>query len=164
MDHPGSESSTKQSTSLCSPAILCETSGAFTHAPLKYPRHFRILHLTSSLREESDDWKDQVLHGTLVETSLDDIPLYLALSYAWGDPSPSDVILIDERESKITQSCGSALRRMLKGKSEIMIWVDAICINQAGMCIVTFEFIALMRISRRHPGGPRKKRTGCFNG
>jgi hypothetical protein len=99
-----------------------------------------------------------------VETSLDDDPLYFALSYVWGDPSPRDVILIDERELKITQSCGAALRRMLNGKSEIMIWVDAICINQAGMCTMTFEFIALMKISRRHPGTPRKKHTGGFDG
>lgn len=105
-----------------------------------------------------------MLDGTLVDNSLDDVPLYLALSYAWGDPSLSDVILIDKQELKITQSSGAALRRMLKDKSEIMIWIDAICINQAGMCIVTFEFMTLMNISRRHPGDPRKKRTGGFNG
>jgi hypothetical protein len=140
------------------------TSATFIHAPLNHPRNFRILHLKNSLRGDSEEWKDQVLHGTLVENSLDDVPLYLALSYAWGDPSLSDVILIDERELKITQSCGAALRRMLKGNSEIMIWVDAICINQAGMCTVTMEFIALMKTSRRYSGSPRKKRTGCFNG
>ena len=160
--HP--ESSAQQSLPPRLPSTSYETSATFTHAPLNHPRNFRILHLKNSLRGDSEEWKDQVLHGTLVENSLDDVPLYLALSYAWGDPSLSDAILIDERELKITQSCGAALRRMLRGKSRIMIWVDAICINQAGMCTVTIEFITLMNISRRYQGGPRKKRTGCFNG
>jgi hypothetical protein len=75
-----------------------------------------------------------VLRGTLVETSLDDVPEYFALSYTWGDPTLSDVILIDERALKITRSCAAALRRMLKGKSGRTIWVDSICINQASMC------------------------------
>lgn len=122
--------------------------GTFTHAPLNRSCNFRILHLTSSFCGKSRTWQNQVLHGTLVETSLDDVPQYFALSYVWGDLSPRDVILIDERELEITQSCGAALRRMLKGKSEILIWVDAICINQAGMCTVTFQFIALIKISR----------------
>jgi hypothetical protein len=75
-----------------------------------------------------------VLRGTLVEASLDHVPEYFALSYTWGDSSLSDVIFIDGRALKITQTCATALRRMLKGKFKRTIWVDSICINQASMC------------------------------
>jgi hypothetical protein len=105
----------------------------FTYAPLNHPRHFRILHLKRIVFQGSGDWKDTVLSGTLVETSLDNVPEYFALSYTWGDSTLCDYILIDGRVLKITRSCATALRRMLKGKLERVIWVDSICINQARM-------------------------------
>jgi hypothetical protein len=135
MGHPHSESSAHGSTSPCSPSTPYDSCATFAYAPLNHPRHFRLLHLTSPWCEQPADWKDTVLRGTLVETSLDNVPEYFALSYTWGDPSLSDVILIDERALKITQSCAAALRRMVKGESKKTIWVDFICINQAGMCV-----------------------------
>jgi hypothetical protein len=136
--HSHSESSPHQDATSHSPPTPCNPCAAFTYAPLNHPRHFRLLHLTSPWRERPADWKHAVLRGTLVETSLDDVPEYFALSYTWGDSSLSDVILINERALKITQTCGAALRRMLKDKSKITIWVDLICINQAGMCVHGF--------------------------
>jgi hypothetical protein len=105
----------------------------FIYSSLTHPRSFRILRLTHNMRDKSTSWDGAVLHGSLIEASIDSAPEYFALSYTWGDPSPSDKIIIDGRVLGITQNCADALRRMLKGKFKRMIWVDSICINQAGM-------------------------------
>ncbi|KAF1847437.1 HET-domain-containing protein, partial [Cucurbitaria berberidis CBS 394.84] len=72
------------------------------------------------------------LQGSIVEASLDKVPEYFALSYTWGNPELCKEISIDGKTLKITQNCADALRRMLRGKAERLIWVDSICINQAG--------------------------------
>jgi len=60
---------------------------------------------------------------------------YTALSYVWGEPRLSDVILIDGKRLAITQSLGDALRslRPRAAHSPLRIWVDQICINQGDM-------------------------------
>lgn len=81
-----------------------------------------------------------MLRGSIVEASLDNVPDYFALSYTWGNSALTDKIYIDGRELGITQNCADAMRRMLKGKLKRMIWVDSICINQAGMCLcITYK-------------------------
>ncbi|KAJ8109003.1 hypothetical protein OPT61_g7776 [Boeremia exigua] len=78
-------------------------------------------------RNSPGNWEAIVLRGTIIETSLDSVPSYYALSYCWGDASLSEVIFLDGRPLRITQSCADALRRMIKGKLERTIWVDSIC-------------------------------------
>ena len=103
-----------------------------TYTPLTDPRSFRILRLRLQFMKATAGWQNLALHGSIIEASLDNVPDYFALSYTWGDPSLSDRICIDGRMLGITQNCADALRRMLKGKLKRMIWVDSICINQAG--------------------------------
>jgi hypothetical protein len=108
----------------------------FTYEPLTHPRNFRILRLTRKMPTDPSKtkWAEIELHGSIVEASLDNVPEYFALSYTWGSSSLDDEIRIDGRVLRITQNCADALRRMLKGKFNRMLWVDSICINQAGMC------------------------------
>ena len=134
MDHSHSQFSAHESTSPCSPSTPHNSCNTFAYTPLSHPRHFRLLQLKRPVGERPEEWKTVVLRGTIVETSLDNVPEYFAISYTWGDPPLSDVIFIDERALKITQSCAAALRRMLKGEYERTIWIDSICINQASMC------------------------------
>lgn len=108
------------------------SNNVFTYKPLAHPRNFRILRLTPTWGDKKSEWRDLPLRGSIVEASLDAAPPYFALSYTWGDPNPRDKILIDGRELRITQNCADALRRMLRGKLDKMIWVDSICINQDG--------------------------------
>lgn len=68
---------------------------------------------------------------------------YQALSYTWGDESPSQNLICCEvedgkvlddkpyRRLLITPNCKAALRRMRDWKEHRIFWVDAICINQA---------------------------------
>ncbi|KAI9148210.1 major facilitator superfamily transporter [Paramyrothecium foliicola] len=103
----------------------------YHYRPLSSPSSFRILSLqlhVSGIAEES--YKNLELHGSLIEASFANSHRYFALSYCWGDSSPTDKISIDGRVLPITASCGSALRRMLRARKEPLIWVDSICINQ----------------------------------
>jgi hypothetical protein len=134
MGHSHSKASGHQSPAPYSSSAQDDLGTDFIYAPLKHPRYIRVLHLTNAEHEKQAHRKDIFLRGTLVETYLNAVPKYLALSYTWGDPTLSEVILLDGKTLKITQSCAAALRCMLHGKSEILIWVDSICINQAGMC------------------------------
>jgi hypothetical protein len=61
----------------------------FTYTPLAGPRNIRILHLARRPGEGGIDHQDLELHASLVEASLDTLPEYFALSYTWGDPTPS---------------------------------------------------------------------------
>ncbi|KAH8903511.1 HET-domain-containing protein, partial [Coniochaeta sp. PMI_546] len=67
------------------------------------------------------------------------IPLYEALSYAWGDPKATETIYLHNQHSSttsslgITSNCARALRQLRYPDSERLIWVDAICINQANI-------------------------------
>ena len=106
--------------------------GLFEYQPLSSSRSFRILHLRRELSDGGGgSYRSLPLYGSLLEASFADPPKYFALSYCWGDPTLSDKINIDGRVLHITASCGSALRRMLRGKMERFLWVDSICINQA---------------------------------
>jgi len=57
---------------------------------------------------------------------------YMALSYVWGEPNFTDVILIEGKRLAITNSLGAALRRLRPpaGHPPLRLWVDQICINQ----------------------------------
>lgn len=56
---------------------------------------------------------------------------YCALSYAWGDPAPVHAICCNGRRAHITQNLFSALNRLRHESQDIILWVDALCINQS---------------------------------
>ncbi|KAF2652952.1 hypothetical protein K491DRAFT_571194, partial [Lophiostoma macrostomum CBS 122681] len=62
--------------------------------------------------------------------SLDKNPPFLALSYVWGDPNDGEVILVDERRFQVTRNLFDAMMGVRETES-LIIWIDAICINQA---------------------------------
>ncbi|KAF2200646.1 hypothetical protein GQ43DRAFT_472515 [Delitschia confertaspora ATCC 74209] len=102
----------------------------FQYMALKHVRNFRILHLQRRFSQIKSDYKGVALQGSLKEASLDSAPEYQALSYTWGAPNFTEDIIIDGKLLKITPNCASALRRMLRGKADRLVWVDSICINQ----------------------------------
>ncbi|KAK2035331.1 HET-domain-containing protein [Colletotrichum zoysiae] len=63
-----------------------------------------------------------VVHGILK---------YEALSYTWGTEAPTEKLTIDEtRYLNITSSLASFLRQRRDLSKAVVIWVDAVCINQ----------------------------------
>jgi hypothetical protein len=98
-----------------------------THLPSDLTsRWIRVLDLKPS-RFGSED----TIRGSLRVVSLDDNPSYEALSYAWGNPSPSQQIICAEEKLSITTNCYDALRQLRSNLGTTTIWVDSICINQS---------------------------------
>jgi hypothetical protein len=74
--------------------------------------------------------------GCVLRTiSLDDQPLFTALSYVWGNDPPGRQYFVECAESKlqVTLNCYSALRHLQRKLGQLTIWVDAICINQTDL-------------------------------
>ena len=70
------------------------------------------------------------LSGSLSTVSLDDCPIYCAISYAWGDPSYDYSLQLKEGQIWITKSLDGALRRCRDETKTVSLWADQVCINQ----------------------------------
>lgn len=77
----------------------------------------------------------ELIECNLATHDMRSIPQYEALSYVWGDPNDTSDILLNGYTHKVTVNLERALRNMRveDGKSELVLWVDALCINQANL-------------------------------
>jgi Heterokaryon incompatibility protein (HET) len=66
----------------------------------------------------------------LVTTSLKTKVPWIALSYCWGDPESQAEILVNKIKVSVTKNLELALRYMRHPQKPIIVWVDAISINQ----------------------------------
>lgn len=84
----------------------------------------RLLRLHAGLGED--------VMVSLKYASLINSPEYIALSYCWGDASEKKKINIkDWGDVEVTTNLEEALRSVRNGSPKsIMLWVDALCINQ----------------------------------
>jgi hypothetical protein len=80
---------------------------------------------------KSDNIKcDLIQKEDLAQASLGKVSPYEAVSYVWGgEEDPNFIILCDIRFA-VTRNLAEALRYLRFPKSDRMLWVDAICINQ----------------------------------
>jgi hypothetical protein len=68
----------------------------------------------------------------LVYKRLDEEDLeYNALSYVWGNASDRTTMLCDGLPFQITRNLHDALSQIRLNRHETLLWVDAVCINQA---------------------------------
>lgn len=83
----------------------------------------------------------------ILSASLSDEPpsIYQCLSYWWGDLTDTEIVTIVHLDKKpnfqkdthrgdpftITKELGNALRRLRHKEDALLIWIDAICINQS---------------------------------
>lgn len=71
------------------------------------------------------------LTGNLRVVSLDASPVFVSLSYVWGEiASPAHTVCCQGCELEITANCHEALTHIRKLFGPVAIWVDSICINQ----------------------------------
>lgn len=67
----------------------------------------------------------------MLHVNLDEVPSYNTLSYTWGSPTaPQFPILLDGKPFLVRENLWMALRRFQSLGAEMLIWIDAICINQ----------------------------------
>jgi Heterokaryon incompatibility protein (HET) len=82
----------------------------------------------------------------LREVSLEENPVYTALSYTWGDPNVTNPVFVDGVECQVTTNLESALRHIRGEVAEVVLWADAICINQTDMLERNYQVQLMRRI------------------
>ena len=58
-------------------------------------------------------------------------PQYKALSYTWGTDTQNECILIDGQAFPVRRNLRLFLKRLQRQDQPVLIWIDAICINQS---------------------------------
>ena len=103
-------------------------AGEYQHKTLSSPRSIRLLHLFPSSR-------DSALECSLDEVSLDQAPDFHALSYVWGEPDVSGgtYLLCSGKRIVVTPNCAAALIHLRHEAGPRVLWIDAVCINQASL-------------------------------
>lgn len=72
--------------------------------------------------------------GRLYDTGGEDyLTRYDALSYKWGDPTPTGIILLSNKLLPIAASLTSALQYQRYVDTRLTLWVDAVCIDQSNV-------------------------------
>jgi hypothetical protein len=104
------------------------TNDQLYHPLVAESREIRLLTIESGSHDEP-------LRSRLSIVALTSQPDYNALSYVWGDLIVSDiepVIVLDGQLTHVTPNLHSALRhlRSPSGDEPLVLWVDAVCINQ----------------------------------
>lgn len=76
---------------------------------------------------------DDALSASLIHASLDDLPRleYETISYAWGDANLRSRLQIDNAILDIPTSASAVLHQVRHKHKPRMLWIDAVCINQA---------------------------------
>ncbi|KAJ3549234.1 hypothetical protein NM208_g611 [Fusarium decemcellulare] len=116
-----------------------------------------VIHYSKPLRMDEQDIRllhvepgafDAPIKGYFSRASLEDIETgslkFHALSYCWGDPFDREDIslvasedLVDDAEAREPFSVGrtvaQVLRRLRSTNEPLIIWIDAVCINQADL-------------------------------
>lgn len=83
------------------------------------------IRLLQILPDTSTILKCEILH-----TSLGDPQKYTAISYAWGDPDDTRCIILDGQSFPVTESLWQALQRLRSRTTSVVVWADAVCIDQ----------------------------------
>jgi hypothetical protein len=70
------------------------------------------------------------LQGVIIHVPYESAGTYRALSYVWGTDQRTQELMTPDGVLRITLSLNKCLRRLRHKNEAIMLWVDAICINQ----------------------------------
>jgi hypothetical protein len=125
--------------------IESETTEVTSTAEFLYERlsagHIRLVKLEIPDRDDTRPISETKIEITasFVTTSIletNHVPTYVALSYAWGDPKLTHSIILNGSLFSVTQTLYDFLLHSSKPGKEntnLPLWIDAICINQADL-------------------------------
>jgi len=100
-----------------------QSSCSGLYEPLTDPDGFRLLTVHSSTNKQS------ALRCTLKVASLKTAS-YNALSYCWGQAKVTKPIGLNHTTIQASENLVSALYHIRDEREDLVIWIDAICINQ----------------------------------
>ena len=86
-------------------------------------REIRLLEIHGGMFHEK-------LRCTLRTVSLEEIPVYEALSYNWGDGRTRTFITLQGLGMNVTVNLKLALQHLRRPNRPRVVWADAVCINQ----------------------------------
>lgn len=97
----------------------------YTSSLASTPNHIRLLQIRPGRESEP-------ICCRFLTCSLDasDIPPYQALSYCWGTTASTETIYVGGVEAKITPNLHSAVLQLRSRRQALLLWADAVCINQ----------------------------------
>ena len=110
-------------------------SSRFQYQDLDPKTHeIRLLRLLPRLSPAQDSAASNI-YCTVQHVSLDDNPDFMALSYIWGhaweDKWSPPYIDLDGHRFRISSNLQNAFESIRSETEVVILWVDAICINQA---------------------------------
>ncbi|KAK4228100.1 heterokaryon incompatibility protein-domain-containing protein [Podospora fimiseda] len=107
-------------------------------APFQYSgldstlQEIRLLVLHPAQTNQSQTPDDDILQLSLRKTKLTAQESYIALSYTWGDQRTRFPVRINGKSFTIGRNLHEALTQFRSDRtSDLTLWVDAVCINQA---------------------------------
>lgn len=89
------------------------------------------------------------LRCSLMTALLDAAPNYFALSYAWGGAELTGSMVINGYMVSVTENLEAAIRRIRRVVEDVIVWVDAICINQADSAEKSHQIRNMRRIYQK---------------
>ena len=98
----------------------------YQYEPLDSKR-FRLIKLWPAYLSRSP------LRFDLESMSIEDAPLYVALSYTWDGQALEQPVWCSGKRLFLTENARAALRSLRKTRRAVYVWVDAICINQTSL-------------------------------
>ena len=109
--------------------------------PLQSDDHIRLLLLEPSVvalesdigfvvQVQPDVVRFKVYQALLRDLEPDEVPLFAALSYRWGDPSRTHTVYLGLEPIRVHANLHEALVHCRFRNQSRLIWTDSICINQ----------------------------------
>lgn len=77
------------------------------------------------------DGVSEPIRCTMRTVSFRNKPSYEALSYTWGDSASNKPINVNGFTIEVTTNLEQALRHLRNAEQDLVLWVDAVCINQS---------------------------------
>ena len=117
----------------------------YTYVPLVGPLDIRFVILYPSTFSSP-------IEISILQTSLARERPYEALSYTWGDQKtlrPISIYGQKRRVVYVTQNLEAALRHLRPIKEPRLLWIDALCINQADVNERSFQVMRMGGIFSR---------------
>ena len=96
----------------------------------KSKKEIRLIRLKPLRQSTTSDRTVAEIECSFERASLDEGPVYTALSYTWGDPNVTKKILLDQEPFEVTVNLHAALQHLQHETEELTLWVDAILIYQ----------------------------------
>ncbi|PZD28569.1 HET domain containing protein [Pyrenophora tritici-repentis] len=152
------------------------TKITYDEVPLSFgsSTNFRLLTI-----EPCSDPNDEV-YCNLHVRAMEEPPQYIALSYTWGEPSPTRMIMLNGRPFRVRQNLWDFLVQARSHNLTTMLWVDALCIDQSQVKernhqvsmmdrrrdeeILSKAVMRFLNYVKRHTASKRSSRKGNMGG